>query len=138
MEYVLIADDDRALTALLENCLRSQGVKVVIAHDASHALFLMQEDAPAIAILDIGMPAGNGLAVCEMMRDSLTLRNIPTIIITGRRDPAALERARLLRAHFVCKGPGLWYSLRPICESHLKRSLVPHPTAPLSPIVVHN
>ena len=123
MKYVLIADDDGALTRVLEGRFRSHGVKVVTAHDATHALFLMQSSPPALAILDIGMPAGNGLAACEMMRGNSQLANVPVIIITGRSEPEVRERARVLNAQFVNKGPGLWDSLRPLCEEHLGRVL---------------
>ncbi len=119
MQYVLIADDDGALTRVLEGRFRAQGVRVVTTHDAAHALFLMQSSPPTLAILDISMPAGNGLAVCEMMRDNSQLKDVPVIIISGQSTPSAQARARVLGAHFVQKGPGLWEDLRPLCEGPL-------------------
>src|SRR5262245_9601703 len=128
MQYVLIADDDGALTRVLESRFRVHGVRVVTAHDATHALFLMQSSPPALVILDIHMPAGNGLAVCERMRGNSQLADVPVIVISGQTDQAARARVRTMLADYVIKGPGLWDDLRPLCERHLGRSLKPSGT----------
>jgi DNA-binding response OmpR family regulator len=130
MQYVLLADDDGALTRVLEGRFRAAGLRVVTAHDATHALFLMQSSPPSLAIMDIRMPAGNGLAVCEMMRGNSQLANVPVIIITGQDSESAKARARELSAEYICKGPGLWEDLRPLCERLLGKPLKSRETEP--------
>lgn len=124
---VLIADDDGALCRILEVRFRNLGVHAVSAHDAMHALVLAHRDPPDLILLDITMPAGNGLAVCEMLRTDRRLVEVPIIILTGRSDAATLERVRALGVPCVAKSGDLWRELRArACEV---LDIAPAPTA---------
>jgi DNA-binding response OmpR family regulator len=119
MKHVLIADDDGPLSIMLTERFRALGVEVTVAHDAAHALFLMQKRPPALVILDIQMPAGNGLAVCEMMRGDARLADLPVIIMSGNASDRHQVRARELSAHFVLKGENLWNQIRDLSAAPL-------------------
>jgi DNA-binding response OmpR family regulator len=82
----------------------------------------MQSSPPSLVIMDVKMPAGNGLAVCEMMRDNSQLKEVPVVMITGHDEESVRSRARILNAHYLCKSPGLWEELRPLCEQILGTS----------------
>lgn len=118
-KYILLAEDDRALSHIVSKRLQSIGQRVYVSRDAAHTLFLMHKEPPDLVILDVLMPAGNGLAVCEMMRDDVRLRNIPVIIITGLNDDATRDRAQHLNAKFISKSDLLWEQLRSLCAELL-------------------
>jgi CheY-like chemotaxis protein len=101
---VLIADDDTGLIRLLTVCLQPLGVKIQEAHDAMYALTLIHKSPPDLVILDVNMPAGNGLSACEMMASDIRLSRLPVIILTGDSSDATLMRCQKMRAHYVCKG----------------------------------
>lgn len=78
---ILIVDDDKDLARLLANRCRKLRLHVAVAYDALSALNRLDEFLPHLVVLDIGIPAGNGLSVCEMMMTASNWRPIPKIIL---------------------------------------------------------
>jgi CheY-like chemotaxis protein len=102
---VLIADDDTGLIRLLRTVLQPLGVDIRETYDAISALTLIQRAPPDLVILDINMPAGNGLSACEMLMTDKWLSRVPVIILTGQSDDATRDRCLKMGAHYVLKGP---------------------------------
>lgn len=114
---ILIADDDQDLVAALSARCRQMGLNVFTASDATDAFYAIDIRGPDLVCLDIGMPGGNGLAVCEMLADDDQWRGIPVIILTGRSDEETIQRCRNLSAHYVAKSHDVWQRMKPlICE----------------------
>jgi CheY-like chemotaxis protein len=114
---ILIADDDRELVQVLALRCRALGVRVTCAHDALTALNLMQPSMPDLICLDVNMPAGNGISVCEMLASEPKWSKTPVIILTGRTDPEIIMRCHQLCAYYVVKGGDIWSRIEPlICE----------------------
>ena len=57
---VLIVDDDEVLGRVLGRVLSQQGYSVSQATTAAEALQVAQEQHPALALLDLSLPDGNG------------------------------------------------------------------------------
>lgn len=127
MPHVLLADDNPELCQLLEIRLKTLGATITVAHDATHALYLMSRNPPDLVILDIWMPAGNGLAVCEMMRDHAALCDVPILVITGDSSDEARQRVTDLGAHIICKGEDLWDRICFFYVNHFKLQAQPKP-----------
>ena len=81
---ILIADDDADLVNILVTRCRLLGLNVLCAHDAFDALSLARSERPDMICLDVEMPAGNGLSVCEMLCFDESCRTIPIAILTGQ------------------------------------------------------
>src|SRR5580692_6424041 len=111
---LLIADDDRELVAAIAFRCRRRGLKVLLAYDAFTALSLAKAEAPDMACLDVEMPAGNGLSVCEMLASDEACRSIPVAIMTGRTDPDTIIRCHNLCAYYIEKCPDVWTRLEPL------------------------
>lgn len=120
---LMIADDDRDLLAVLEMRCRQLGLEVLTAEDGLTALSTTDFALPDLVILDVSMPGGNGLAVCEMMLDDDRLSKIPVVILTGKKDDDTLRRCRTMNAHYVCKGTDVWGQIKPLIERLLE---LPH------------
>ncbi|QDU10865.1 PleD family two-component system response regulator [Gimesia aquarii] len=103
---VMIADDDHDLTQALALRLRPLGFSVMRSPDASHALIGAMKILPDMIVLDVDMPNGNGLAVCEMLSSDVRFHNIPIIIHTGYSDQATIDRCTQLGAFYIHKCPG--------------------------------
>jgi CheY-like chemotaxis protein len=101
---ILIADDDIKLIRFLTVCLQPLDVKIQEAHDAMYALTLIHKSPPDLVILDVNMPAGNGLSACEMLASDARLSRLPVIILTGDSSDGTLMRCQRMRAHYVHKG----------------------------------
>ena len=78
---VLAADDDADLLALIGFTLRQAGFEVLTAKDGSAALYAFAREAPDFVLLDVNMPALNGLDVCREIR---TRSTVPIMMLTVR------------------------------------------------------
>lgn len=92
---ILVADDDRQLSTLLCEVLRSGGHTAVPAFDgASTMMAAMRSPAPDLIVLDLQMPAGDGHATLSKLKQSSKTTAIPVLVLTATADPAARERVR--------------------------------------------
>ena len=66
--HILLAEDDKALSALMQDFFRAAGVAVTPAYDGEQALVLAQAQPFDLLVLDVMMPHLNGLEVCEAVR----------------------------------------------------------------------
>ena len=108
---VLIADDDQDFLMILEKRLERLGLDVRTATSGKEALEAAVESLPDLFCLDANMPAGGGLAVCEVLALDDEASQIPVIIITGRKDPEIIRRCHNMCAYYLCKSDQLWKSL---------------------------
>jgi DNA-binding response OmpR family regulator len=116
---VLIADDDGDLVQMLVLRCTQLGLKVFRSPDAMHALLGAHRVQPDLVVLDVHMPGGNGLSVCEMMAGDPTLAQTPVIIMTGDKNEEIPRRCQAMHAQFIEKGAGLWERLEQIIRKSL-------------------
>ncbi len=116
---LLIADDDQELVSVVSVRCRLMGLKVLTAFDAFTALSLVRSKMPDLVCLDVGMPGGNGLSVCEMIASDPTFREIPVIVLTGRSDAQTICRCHSMCAYYVEKSIDTWARLEPLIRDLL-------------------
>lgn len=117
---ILIADDDRELVAAMSRRLMHMGHRVTVARDALSALVLVKRDRPDLVLLDIHMPAGNGMCVLEMIRSEPEWAELPVVVLSGAADDSMIARVCADGAHFVPKTAGMW----PKVQAHVNQSLL--------------
>jgi DNA-binding response OmpR family regulator len=78
---VLIVDDDRELTDLLQFAFQRAGFSPVIAHDSPTALRHFDADRPELVVLDINLGAWNGLDLLRELRRNAT--RVPIVMLTA-------------------------------------------------------
>ena len=81
MDTLLIVDDNKQITSILEDYAKNEGYKTIIALDGEDALIKFEEEKPDIILLDVMMPKKDGFSVCREIRKT---SNIPIIMITAR------------------------------------------------------
>jgi len=94
---ILVAEDDDATRTFLADNLTADGYELLVADCARHALRLMETKFPDLAVLDLGLPDGDGLDVVRSVRasDGIASRldpGLPLIVVTGRL--SELDRLR--------------------------------------------
>ena len=89
---ILLVEDDADLRRGLGIRLRAHGYAVAFAGDGLSAISVARQEQPDAVILDIGLPAGDGISVLERYSRLGPLCGIPVIVLTGR-DPATAEAA---------------------------------------------
>jgi two-component system KDP operon response regulator KdpE len=93
---ILLVDDDPDLVRALRLRLRANNYEVATASDGYAAIAQAQKERPALIILDLGLPVGDGFVVLERLQTSDLLSGVPVIVLSAR-DPQANE-ARALKA----------------------------------------
>jgi two-component system response regulator MprA len=81
-ERVLVVDDDPPLRRMLERTLGAEGFTVTVAADGGAALVAVERSAPDVIVLDVAMPALDGLAVCRRLRAKGL--STPILMLTAR------------------------------------------------------
>jgi two-component system phosphate regulon response regulator PhoB len=82
--YVLVVEDEDALSTLLQYNLEKEGYDVTVAGDGEEALILVDERQPDLVVLDWMLPKVSGIEVCRRLRSRSETRNVPIIILTAR------------------------------------------------------
>ncbi len=80
---VLVIDDDRAATDLIEVILESEGYHVLKAFHGKEGLHIAAKERPDVIILDLIMPEMSGLSVAYQLRQIPATRSIPIIVLTS-------------------------------------------------------
>ena len=83
---ILVVDDDRAVREALRRALALAGYEVQLAEDGEQALERIVHAVPDAVVLDVGLPAIDGLEVCRRVR-RLGSR-VPILILTARDEVA--------------------------------------------------
>jgi DNA-binding response OmpR family regulator len=78
---VLVVDDEPTLVTTLRYNLEREGYKVVSAGDGEKAIALARSERPDLMILDLMLPAVDGLEVCRILRREM---NLPILMLTAR------------------------------------------------------
>src|ERR1700689_5103254 len=105
MPKILIADDSRFQVEALTSWLTPKGFEVVRALDAFQTWTFALRTNPNLIILDINMPAGNGIDILRKLKASPKTQNVPVIVITGEQNPATEAEARKLGAAEFLRKP---------------------------------
>lgn len=82
---ILVVDDEPANLRLLGSLLSAEGYAVRIATGGEDALAQIQQQLPALVLLDVVMPGLSGYEVCERLRAQADTRLLPVILVTGAR-----------------------------------------------------
>ncbi len=83
MKRILIADDQPVGRELLRTVLESSGYEVIEAADGEEAIEVARSSAPDLILLDIHMPARDGLSVVTELRRDPRFAATPVIAVTA-------------------------------------------------------
>ena len=83
MTKVLLIDDDETLGELLTDYFARFGIELLCAIHPKKGLSLLEEETPALVVLDIMLPELDGLEVCRRIRH---FSDIPIVMLTARGD----------------------------------------------------
>jgi DNA-binding response OmpR family regulator len=84
MKRILIVEDEARIASFVEKGLRACGFTTTLAEDAQGAIALGISNQFDLALLDLGLPGKDGLAVLEEWRGQGV--TFPVIILTARDD----------------------------------------------------
>ena len=82
-QTILVVDDDPQIRDVLGVALERAGFHTVMARDGVEGLQAALSEAPALAVLDIGLPEMDGLELCKAIRRE---SDLPILFLTARDD----------------------------------------------------
>lgn len=89
---ILIVDDNQSSCQLIERILLKEGHKTELAYDGEEALQKLKKNPFDVVLLDVLMPKKNGYEVLMEMKQSLILKDIPIIMISGFKEEDTIVR----------------------------------------------
>jgi DNA-binding response OmpR family regulator len=95
---IYAADDDTLVTDILAQYLEGAGYRFMPLPTVEATLRQIRKVPPALLILDLYMPDGNGLDVLRWLKDDGLLGRVQVLMLSGEDDPAVAELARALGA----------------------------------------
>lgn len=78
-EYILIVDDNSSNVNLLATILTNTAWEIVVASNGEMAIQQVRNNPPALILLDVMLPRGEGLATCKRLKASPDTQAIPII-----------------------------------------------------------
>jgi signal transduction histidine kinase len=97
-QRVLLVDDNRDALEVMAEAVRLEGYEVEIAYDGPTALVALDQFAPTVIVLDIGLPVMDGYEVARQIRARPAHAATRLIALTGYGQ--ASDRARAEAAGF--------------------------------------
>ena len=83
MSKVLLIDDDRKHSDLMQAYFKRFGINLVCAYDAEQGFKKLAREEPDLLLLDVMLPGKDGFEICREVRKT---SNIPIIMLTARGD----------------------------------------------------
>ena len=85
MATVLVVDDEPIVREVVVSYLEREGYKTLEAGDGDTARRLLEDDVPALVVLDVMLPGADGLELCRWIWGR---SDVPVIMLTARGDEA--------------------------------------------------
>ena len=102
---VLVVDDEPSILMSLEFLMKKEGYQVFIARDGSEALDIIEQETPAIIILDIMMPNVDGYEVCSYVKNNSRLGHIKVIFLSAKNKEIDIEKGYSMGADLYVPKP---------------------------------
>ena len=80
---ILVVDDSADNLAVISLALQHQGYRVVTANNGEDAVTVAGQTLPNLILMDINLPALDGLGATRRIRDTEALRDVPVVAITA-------------------------------------------------------
>ncbi|HEX3904543.1 MAG TPA: response regulator [Polyangia bacterium] len=83
---VLIVEDDRDVALTINDVVEDSGYRALCAANGREALLLLEDEVPALMLIDLFMPEMNGVELLKIIKKSPKLASIPRVIMTAAND----------------------------------------------------
>lgn len=92
-QTILVVDDFDDTRLMMRLWLERRGYRVIEAADGLQALEVARRESPDLVIMDIEMPAMDGLSATRRLREEEHLRKVPVVAVSAYGEEHWRERA---------------------------------------------
>ena len=83
MTKILLIDDDPDVLTVMSVLLQKEGYEVVTAARRDEALQKLQDEMPALILLDVLLSGADGRELCRLIKTSPQTKDIPVVMYSG-------------------------------------------------------
>ena len=94
----MIVDDNEKNVALLEQQLSQSGYKTAICNSGNEAIDKIDAENPDLILLDVMMPNLDGYQTCKILKDKLSQKFLPIILLTVKDEAESKIKGFISRA----------------------------------------
>jgi CheY-like chemotaxis protein len=105
VKSILLADDSLTIQKVIELTFSDTDYELTTVSNGAEALAALERQRPDLVMADVVMPGKNGYEVCEAIKSSPALADIPVILLSGTFEPFDRERAERARANAIVTKP---------------------------------
>jgi DNA-binding response OmpR family regulator len=88
LKFVLSVVADPSLKQVVERQLKAENFDVVLVSDAESAIRTLETRKPHLVCIDLLLPRDSGYEVCEFIRRTPRLREVPILVMSERASAA--------------------------------------------------
>ena len=92
MKKILVAEDDKLISASLCDALKAEGYEPVAAYDGDEAVTKIVESKPDLVLLDIMMPKKDGISVLREIKANPESENVSVVVLTNIGDVETISK----------------------------------------------
>ena len=118
---VLLVEDEPAQREMLAYNIEAEGFDVITADNGEDGLILVDENDPALIVLDWMMPQLSGIEVCRRLKSNSKTRQIPVIMLSARAEEVDRVRGLETGADDYVVKPYSVVELMARVKAHLRR-----------------
>ena len=83
-QTIFVLEDESDIARLVQHHLNAAGFEARLYHTPTNLIIDAERKPPALFLLDIMVPGGDGLDVCRRLRNHAGLSGVPIIFLTAR------------------------------------------------------
>lgn len=97
-QLILVVEDSQVDRLRLVKLLEGTGYRVCTAANGLEAIALVQQQAPALILMDVNMPQMDGFAATRALRGGEHTKSIPVVLVTAKDQKADKAWGQMLGA----------------------------------------
>jgi CheY-like chemotaxis protein len=118
MKKVLVIEDDEIISKMYEIELMVEGYKTLLASSGAEGIAMVENEQPAIILLDIQMPVMDGVETLQRIRKLPNGKHVPVLVITNiGKDERLKDFADLNIAGYIVKSD---FTPQQVCDKILE------------------
>lgn len=89
---ILVVDDSLPILELASTMLKLLGYEPLKASTGAEALKILAQEQPDMALLDVILPDMDGFKICQHIRNTAALSQIPVFMLSAKKTSDDMER----------------------------------------------
>lgn len=78
-----VLEDDGDIRYIIEYLLKDEGYELQLSSSLSELKSKLRDSVPDLFIIDVMLPDGNGIEICDDLKNDIFTRHIPVIVMSA-------------------------------------------------------